>query len=306
MTHAGHDAVGASAHLLAVGGFFESPRWHDGRWWVSDFARRVVVSVSEQGEVVDELPVPRQPGGLGWRDDGTMLIVSRKDHRVLERSLDGEVSTLAELGSVCTGSLNDMVVDADGRAWVGDTGFDVTDRSVPVTPTTLKRVDPDGGFEVVADDLVCPNGAVIAPDGRTLIVGESFACRYTAFTICPDGTLTDRRVWAELGPVPNLETFEQALAECAVAPDGCGLDADGHIWSADGVGGRCIRIAPGGEITAEVEVPDGMHAYACMLGGADGRTLLMCANPDFSGKDGTDVKAQLLTVEVEVGRDGRP
>jgi sugar lactone lactonase YvrE len=291
---------------LATGAFFESPRWHDGRWYVSDFGRRVVVAVTETGEEETILAVPRQPGGLGWRADGTMLVVSRKDHKLLQCPPGGDVEVLAELGHLCGGSLNDMVVDEAGRAWVGDTGFDVADRDAPVRPTTLKRVDPDGTVAVVADGLICPNGAVITPDGATLIVGESFACRYTAFTIGADGSLTDRRVWAELAALPPLETFGKALAETGVAPDGCGLDAEGQIWSADGVGGRCIRIAEGGAITDEIRVPDGMHAYACMLGGADGRTLVVCVNPDFSGADGPAAKAQLLTARVDVPRAGCP
>ena len=291
---------------LASGGFFESPRWYDGRWHVSDFARRIVVAVTEAGEEETILAVPRQPGGLGWRADGTMLVVSRKDHRLLQRPPGGEVEVLAELGSLCGGALNDMVVDDAGRAWVGDTGFDTADREGPVRPTTLKRVDPDGTVAVVADDLICPNGTVITPDGETLIVGESFACRYTAFTIGADGALTERRIWAQLAPLPPLDTFEKALAETAVAPDGCGLDADGQIWSADGVGGRCIRIAEGGAITDEIRVPEGLHAYACVLGGADGRTLLVCANPDFAGSDGPGAKAWLLTARVDAPRAGRP
>ena len=291
---------------LATGGFFESPRWHDGRWWVADFARRAVYAVTESGDEEEILAVPRQPGGIGWRADGTMLVVSRRDHRLLERSPDGTVTTLAELGHLCGGALNDMVVDEVGRAFVGDTGFDVSDRQTPVLATTLKRVDPDGAVTVVADELICPNGAVVTPDGTTLIVGESFACRYTAFTIQTDGSLTDRRVWAQLAPIPPLDSFEKALTETGMAPDGCGLDAEGQIWSADGVGGRCVRIAAGGTITDEIRTPAGLHAYACMLGGADGRTLLVCANPDFSGADGKHAKAFLLTTRVEVERAGRP
>lgn len=296
-----------SLTTLARGGFFESPRWHDGRWYVSDFLRRTVYAVTETGAQQAVLDVARQPGGLGWRPDGTLLVVSRRDHRLLELP-PGETTarTVADLAHLCGGSLNDMVVDAAGRAWVGDTGFDVSDPQSPVRATTLKRVDPDGTVAVVADDLVCPNGAVITPDGGTLIVGESFACRYTAFTIEPDGSLSDRRVWAQLAPVPPLDSFEKALAEAGVAPDGCALDAEGQIWSADGVGRRCIRIAQGGRVTDDIPVPGNLEAYACALGGRDGRTLLICANPDFTGADGPGAEALLLTTEVAVGRAGLP
>ena len=159
-------------------------------------------------------------------------------------------------------------------------------------PTGLIRVDPDGSTALAADDLLFPNGTVITEDGRTLIVGETYGRRYVAFTIEDDGALTDRRVWAD---VPD------------VAPDGCTLDADGHIWSADARGGRACRLAPGGEIVEEIEAPEGLQFYACMLGGDDGRTLLVCAAPDFSARRRSRAReAVLLTTTVEVPHSGLP
>ena len=185
-----------------------------------------------------------------------------------------------------------MVVDALCRAYVGNFGFDLMAGADPA-PAELIRVDPDGRAEVAADGLMFPNGTVITPDGATLIVGETFAARYTAFTISADGSLTDRRVWGEM--------------ESRFAPDGCALDAEGHIWSADGVGGRAARIAPGGEIVEEVRAPDGLGVFACMLGGDDGRTLLLCAAPDFFEHRRQDRReAVLLTTTVDVPHAGLP
>ena len=277
--------------LLEGGAFFEGPRWHDGRWWVSDFYRRTVSTVDIGGREEVVLEVPGQPSGTGWMPDGSLLVVSQTDHRILRRSPAGEVTEHADLSALTAFHLNDMVVDAQGRAYVGHFGFDLMNGADPA-PTTLIRVDPDGAAEVVADDLWFPNGTVISPDGATLIVGETFGARYTAFTIAGDGSLTERRVWAE------MEGY---------APDGCALDADGHIWSADGVGERAGRIAPGGEIVEEVRAPDGLGVFACMLGGEDGRTLLLCAAPDFLEHRRRDKReAVLLTTTVDVPHAGLP
>ncbi len=190
----------------------------------------------------------------GGFPDGSLLVVSMKDRRLLRRSPSGEISVHAEVGHFCGGPLNDLVVDAEGRAFVGNFGFELMAREEP-RPTGLIRVDPDGSIALAADDLLFPNGTVITEDGRTLIVGETYGRRYVAFTIEDDGSLTDRRVWAE---VPDL------------APDGCTLDAEGHIWSADARGGRACRLAPGGAIVEEIEAPEGLQFFACMLGGDDG------------------------------------
>jgi sugar lactone lactonase YvrE len=278
--------------LLAGGDFFEGPRWHQGRWWVSDFYRRTVSTVDPDGREDVVLEVPGQPSGLGWMPDGSLLVVSRKDLTVLRRSPEGEVTRHADLNGVAPFHLNDMVVDARGRAYVGNFGFDLMNRADPA-PTELVRVDPDGAATAVADDLWFPNGTVITPDGATLIVGETFGARYTAFTIAGDGSLTDRRVWAQL--------------ESGFAPDGCALDAEGHIWSADGTGGRAARIAPGGEIVQEVRPPDALGVFACMLGGDDGRTLLLCAAPDFFEQRRQGAReAVLLTTTVDVPHAGLP
>ena len=294
------------ATLLEGGSFFEGPRWHDGRWWVSDFYRHRVVAVSPDGSEEEVMTVEGQPSGLGWMPDGSLLVVSMKDHRVLRRSEDGSVSEHADVSQFCGGHLNDMVVDAQGRAYMGEFGFDLMAGGDPKT-AVLIRVDPDGTASVVAEDMLFPNGSVITEDGRTLIVGETAGARYTAFTIGDDGSLTDRRVWAQVAPTPPITTLEETLGQLRFGPDGCGLDAEEHIWSADEVNARCARVAPGGEIVAEVAMPEGMNVFACMLGGDDGRTLLMCAAPDFSEQArSANHEAVLLTTTVDVPRAGLP
>jgi sugar lactone lactonase YvrE len=292
--------------LLEGGSFFESPRWHDGRWWVSDFYRHLVLTVDTDGQAGEVLEVDGQPSGLGWMPDGSLLVVSMRDRKILRWSAGGGVSVHAEVADLCGGHLNDMVVDAHGRAYAGNFGFDLMAGGDPAT-ANLIRVDPDGTASVAAEDMLFPNGSVITPDGRTLIVGETAGSRYTAFTIADDGSLTDRRVWAQVAPAPEITTLAETLAQLKFGPDGCCLDAEEHIWSADEINARCVRLAPGGEIVAEIAAPEGLNIFACMLGGDDGRTLLMCAAPDFvehTRIGATD--AVLLTNTVDVPRAGLP
>jgi sugar lactone lactonase YvrE len=294
-------------HTLVSGGsFFESPRWHEGRWWVSDFYRRLVLTVDTGGRAREVLSVEAQPSGLGWMPDGSLLVVSMRDRRILRWSEDTGLRMHADAGEHCAGHLNDMVVDRRGRAYAGEFGFDLTAGADPA-PAVLLRADVDGTVAVVAEDLLFPNGSVITADGRTLIVGETAGSRYTAFTIQDDGSLTDRRVWAQVASAPALGTLEETLSELRFGPDGCALDAEGHIWSADEVGARCVRLAPGGKIIDELGVPDGLNCFACMLGGEDGRTLLVCVAPDFvEARRSAARDAALLTTTVEVPRAGLP
>lgn len=288
------------------GGFFESPRWHDGRWWASDFYVREVFTLTAAGERETVLEVEHQPSGLGWMADGSLLIASMKDHKLLRRTPDGEVSLHADLTEFCAGHLNDLVVDSEGRAYVGNFGFDLMGMGDP-KPADLVRVDADGSATVAAEGLLFPNGSVITPDGRTLIVGETAACRYTAFTIESDGELTDRRVWAQVAPAPEITTFAETLPKIQFGPDGCTLDADGMIWAADEVGARCARVAEGGEIVDEIKAPEGLGIFACALGGDDGRTMLMCAAPDFLESNRAEARdAVLLTTRVETPHAGLP
>jgi len=292
--------------LLEGGSFFEGPRWRDGRWWVSDFHSDRVLTVDPGGGAETVLEVAGQPSGLGWMPDGSLLVVSMHERRILRRSPDGEVTVHAEVAELCGGHLNDLVVDRHGRAYAGEFGFDLDAYADPAT-AVLIRVDPDGTAAVAAEDMLFPNGSVITPDGGTLIVGETAGARYTAFTIEADGSLSDRRVWAQVAPTPPLTTFQETLSQLQFGPDGCALDAEGHIWSADEVGARCVRLAPGGEIVEEIAMPEGQDVFACMLGDDDGRTLLMCAAPDFDAQArAASHDAVLLTTTVDVPHAGLP
>ncbi|MGY1743095.1 MULTISPECIES: SMP-30/gluconolactonase/LRE family protein [unclassified Blastococcus] len=291
--------------VLSGGAFFEGPRWRDGTWWVSDFYRHTVSRVTTDGEETVLFEVEGQPSGLGWLPDGSLVVVSMRDRRLL-RWADGELSTYADLAGHCGGHLNDLVVDGQGRVFVGDFGFDLMGGG-DAHAATLKRVDPDGSVHVVADGLQFPNGAVITPDGDTLVVGETLGNRYTAFDLDGDGGLSNRRVWASLGPEVTGRTTEEVLGQVTVAPDGCALDAEGHIWSADAVGGRVARISPEGSIVESVPAPEGLGVFACMLGGEDGTTLLMCCAPDFYEHNRAPAReAVLLATEVGVAHAGRP
>jgi sugar lactone lactonase YvrE len=290
--------------LSEGGAYFEGPRWHEGRWWVSDFYRYGVFAITPDGDEERVLEVERQPSGLGWMPDGSMLVVSMRDHSLLRRAPDGSVTVHADLTEHCAGHLNDLVVDELGRAYVGNFGFDLMTFADPAD-TSLVRVDPDGSSHVVADDLWFPNGTVI--DGDTLIVAETFAGRLTAFSIAADGSLQDRRVWGQIAPTVEPGTMEEMLPNLGFAPDGCCMDAEGCIWAADGLGGPTCRIAPGGEIVDEVALPEGLAAFACMLGGEDGRTLLLCSAPDFIEANRKDKReAILFTTTVDVPHGGRP
>jgi len=285
--------------LVEGGSFFEGPRWHEGRWWVSDFYTHSVRTVDPSTgaeEVVME--VPGQPSGLGWLPDGSLLAVSMTDHRLLRRSPDGTVSVHADLTEHCGGHLNDLIVDGEGRAYAGNFGFDLMNLADPA-PTSLVRVDLDGTVHREGDELWFPNAMMIS--GSTLIVAETFGGGLSAFTIADDGSLTDQRVWGQIAPRVAAGSVEEMLPNLGYAPDGCTLDAEGHVWAADGLGGPTCRIAPGGDIVDEIELPEGLAVFACQLGGDDGRTLLMCAAPDFLEVSRRDAReAVLLTTTVEV------
>ena len=288
--------------LVSGGIFFEGPRWHQGKWWVSDFYDHRVSCISPEGARETVVEVESQPSGLGWLPDGSLVISSMLDRRVL-RLADGRLSTLADLSAQCSGHLNDLVVDAHGNIFVGDFGFDLNGGE-PVRPTTLKRVGPDGSVAVVAEELWFPNGSVITPDGATLIVGETFGNRYSAWNLSPDGGLSNRRVWARFGPDIDFSQPD-GPQQMVVAPDGCALDADGHLWVADAIGGRAVRVAPGGAIVDEIRAPDGLGVFACSLGGPSGHTLLLCAVPPVATLDSAGPRdAVLLTSEVAVPAPG--
>ena len=268
--------------------FPEGPRWHDGKFVFSDMHAHQVLAVDMAGkrEVVCE--VPQRPSGLGWLPDGRMLVVSMVDRKLMRLDRDG-LKPVADMTQLAPFDCNDMVVDARGRAYVGNFGFDLHKNETPRT-TTLVMAEPDGAARVVADDLMFPNGMVITPDGNTLVVGESFGRRLTAFDIGADGSLTNRRVWAELGN--NV-------------PDGICLDAENAIWVACPTASEVIRVKQGGEVTERIKVET--DAFACMLGGPDGRMLFVATSPGSDPeKSRADRRGRIETTHVEVPRAGLP
>jgi sugar lactone lactonase YvrE len=292
--------------LLTGGSYFEAPRWHDGRWWVSDLYRHTVQAVTLDGTAETVLEVPGQPSGLGWMPDGTLVVVSMKDRRLLRRDASGAVEQVADLSAWCGGHANDMVVDGAGRAYVGNFGFDLMGRETPRT-AALVRVDPDGAVTVATDGLIFPNGMVMTADGSTLVVAETLGARFSAFAVADDGSLSDWRVWAQLAPTPDQGSLDEVFDALEVAPDGCTLDAEGHIWAADTTGGRAIRVAPGGDIVDEIFPPGDLRVFACMLGGEHGDTLLLCTAPDFlEHRRAAARDAVLWTTRVDVPHVGRP
>jgi len=273
--------------------FGEAPRWHDDRLWFSDFFDEAVFSVDESGDLRRELGVPGRPSGLGWLPNGRLLVVSMLDRVVLRQEPDGSLVRHGELAPWATFHGNDMVVDEGGRAYVGNFGFDLyafyNGKATPCT-TSLVRIDPDGTSSEAAPELSFPNGSVIFPDGRTLVVAESLAFQLTAFTVADDGTLGDRRVWAPLD---------------GCAPDGICLDAQGAVWVANALGPECRRVAEGGEVLDRVATSQ--PCFACMLGGPDRRTLYCVTaptsqeEPAAAGRNG-----RIERCRVDVPGAGRP
>jgi len=234
--------------------FGEGPRWFEGLLWFSDMLGDAVHTVDLHGSMTT-LPVPgHAPSGLGFRPDGSLLITSAQRRQILR--YDGEsVTVLADLADAVPADLGDMVVDDQGRGYVGSQARE---------GGLIVRIDPDGTATAVAENLDFPNGMVITQDGATLIVAESIGRRLTAFTIGPDGGLGDRRVFAEGLDGP---------------PDGIALDADGGIWTSMTLAHQFERIVEGGTVTDRIDIGD-RAAIACTLGGPERRTLFLLSSTD--------------------------
>ncbi|OBI79281.1 SMP-30/gluconolactonase/LRE family protein [Mycobacterium asiaticum] len=261
--------------------FGEGPRWFEGLLWFSDMLGEAVHTSDIRGSLTT-VPLPgHSPSGLGFRPDGCLLIVSAEDRMVLR--YDGEtVLPLADLSELAPANLGDMVVDDSGRAYIGSQAFE---------GGAILRLDPGNHATVVANDLDFPNGMVITPDRRTLIVAESMGRRLTAFTIDPDGSLSDRRVFADKLDGP---------------PDGIALDAEGGVWTAMTLTHQFERITEGGEVTDRIDIGDRV-AIACALGGPERRTLFLLSSTDAYPKRlvGTRL-SRLDAVRVDVPGAGLP
>jgi sugar lactone lactonase YvrE len=270
------------AAILAEGfSFPEGPRWHEGKIWISDMHACWVLTIDLNGKTEKIIEVPESPSGLGWLPDGRLLVVSMMDRRLLRLDPEG-LKEVADLSRLASYHCNDMVVDAQGRAYIGNFGFDFAANAAK-KPAEIILVTPDGQARRVIDDLFFPNGTVITPDGRTLIVAETFGHRLTAFDIKPDGSLSKRRTWADLK---------------GHYPDGICLDAEGAIWVASPYPGEVLRVRKGGTITHRVNVST--KPYACMLGGPDRRTLIVCT------AGSSIASGRIEVVEVEVPGAGLP
>lgn len=275
-------------HTLMTGlAFGESPRWYEDRLWLSDMGADEVVAVGLDGRHEVAARVPATPMGLGWLPGGHMLIVSSRDGRLLRRRPDGSLVTHADLTGLADHAWGDMVVDGRGNAYVGNIGFDFPGGEF--APGIIALVTADGSARQVADGVAFPNGMSVTPDNATLILAESYANRLTAFAVAADGSLTDRRVWADLG---------------GGVPDGICLDADGAVWYADVPNRCCVRVREGGEVLETVQLDRG--CFACALGGGDGRTLFMTAAEWSDAAMAGARMGQVVTVEAPAPGVGWP
>lgn len=275
---------------LAMG---ESPRWRKDRLWVSDWGAQEIVAVDLDGksEVIVRVPF-ELPFCIDWLPDGRPLIVSGRDCLLLRREQDGSLATHADLRGLSDKGWNEILVDGRGNAYINGSGFDPM-AGEAFAPGIIAIVTPDGSVRQVADGIAFPNGMAVTPDNSTLIIAESYGMRLTAFDIGADGSLSRRRVWAELGDG---------------VPDGICLDADNAVWYADVPNKRCVRVHQGGQVLQTINLDRG--CFACMLGGVGRRTLFVLAT-EWLGMEKTSEVArartgQLLAIEAPAPGVGWP
>ncbi|HEV8560687.1 MAG TPA: SMP-30/gluconolactonase/LRE family protein [Actinophytocola sp.] len=260
--------------------FGESPRWHDGRLWFADWGTREIIAAGADGVTEVVVGPEAAPWCFDWLPDGRMLIVSSERERLLRREPDGTIVTHADLGGLDVHQWNDIAVDGRGNAYVGNIGFDFPGGEF--APGILAVVTPDGTARVAATGVAFPNGMAVTSDGGALILAESYANRLTAFDIAPDGSLSGRRIWADLP---------------GGYPDGICLDAEGAVWYGDVPNQQAVRVREGGEVLDTIKLDRG--CFACALGG---NTLYLVAT-EFAGTvTGPDQPrtGQILTVPVPV------
>jgi sugar lactone lactonase YvrE len=271
--------------------FGESPRWHGERLWLADWGTHEVIAVNLDGEteVIVRLQSPSfQPISIDWLQDGRLLLVSSRDALLLRREPDGSLGTHADLRSISDCGWNEVVVDGRGNAYVNSIGFDMM-AGQEFAPGMIALVTHDGLPRQVADGIAFPNGMAVTPDNSTLIVAESYGKKLTAFDIAADGSLSNRKVWAELGDG---------------VPDGICMDTEGAVWYGDVPNKRAVRVREGGEVLQSVDLELG--CFACMLGGVDGRTLFMVVR-EWRGLESTGGRTgQVLTLNAPAPHAGRP
>ncbi|MEP7054527.1 MAG: SMP-30/gluconolactonase/LRE family protein [Actinomycetota bacterium] len=276
-------------------GLVESPRWHDRRLWFSDWIAGQVIAVDGQGR--SELMIEHKslPLCFDFLPDGTPVIVSGPERALLRRTANGSLAAYADLSVVSEYGCNDIVIDGRGNAYVNSPNYNAMagpPPAGPVAPGRIALVTTDGVARMVADDLAFPNGMAVMPDNATLVVAESYRSRLTAFDIATDGSLSGRRLWADLG---------------SGAPDGICIDAEGAVWYADVPNRHCARVREGGEVAETIELDRG--AFACMLGGDAGNTLFIVAAqwPGMAGITAdTKWDGEVLSTQVSVPGAGWP
>ena len=247
--------------------FGESPRWHEDRLWFCDWAAERLMTVDLTGHAETIAEVHSFPFSIDWLPSGRLLIVSAADRALLTLTDDRQLVVHADLSGLSANPPNnEIVVDGRGNVYVNGGGFDML-AGEPFVPGTIALVTTGGEIHEVADDIHFGNGMAVTPDNATLIVAESYARRLSSFTIAADGTLSQRRVWADLGDG---------------VPDGICIDAEGAVWYADVPNQRCVRVAEGGEILETVKADRG--CFACMLGGPEMRTLFVIAREWHGGQ----------------------
>ncbi len=273
--------------------FPESPRWHEGQLWCCDYFARRVVQIDLHGEVQSVMTLPDLPAALGWSPAGRLLVVSGRNRRLLILE-DGGFVEAADLSHLVSYPCSDMVIDGQGRAYLGNIGFDFGNPQATPKPGSILLATPEGSARVVADGLAFPNGMVITRDQHTLIVAESYAARLTAFQIQPDGSLSHRRIWAQ---------FDDGTREGRIAPDGICLDAEGAVWVASPRARQVLRVREGAEIMQRI--PMDTIPLACILGGRERRTLFITTTESLNPGD-TNAVGRIETIEVDVPGAGLP
>ena len=265
--------------------FTESPRWRGDRLWFIDIHGDAIKSVGLDGNLRTEISLPFKPNGLGFLPDGSVVFSDALNLK-MKRWQDGVLHDRADLSDTCVFCLSDAISDPQGRTWVSDIGYNFWNPDAePAETCVIARIDPDGTVTRAAGDLRFPNGLVVTPDGKTLVIAETNGFCLTAFDIAKDGALSNRRVWAQL--------------PAGVQPDGICLDSAGAIWVANpGAGGPTVlRVCEGGEVTDTVEL-DG-HAYAVAVGGPDGKHLFICASATHDPAEiAADPSARLLVADL--------
>ena len=269
--------------------FLEGPRWHNGELWFSDMWGHKVHRVSPTGVVADVVDVPERPSGLGFMPDGSLLIASMAD-RCVYKNDQGNLALHADLSATVSANINDIIVDTQGRTYVGNFGYDLFAGAEP-QDADLILIEPNGTHRVVANGLMFPNGMVLMDDERTLVVAETFAKRLTAFDRKANGDLKNRRVFADMGEM---------------TPDGICLDIEGGIWVASFMTGDFVRVVDGGEITDRFKI-ENKAAVACQIGGADNRTLYCLTFAGEMADLGSGKRlACIETVTVDIPGAGSP